>query len=567
MRRILAARTAPAEPAAVAIPTDHAVPAGHARTTGHASSASSASLALPRLAAGVGLAALAAVVALAACAPAAPRAPEPVPALPPVAREFRGVWVATVRNIDWPSSPGLPVAQQKAELLGILDRAAALNLNAVIFQVRPAADAFYRSGLEPWSVWLTGTSGQAPAPEWDPLEFAVAEAHKRGLQLHAWLNPFRARDPAVPSAPGDLVRAHPDLVLRYGSFWWMDPGDAAVRAHSLEVVRDVVRRYDVDGVHIDDYFYPYPENDSAGVAMPFPDDRSWAAYQAGGGTLSRDDWRRKNIDDFVEGMYREVKREKPWVQVGISPFGIWRPDNPPGTRGFDAFARIYADSRKWLENGWLDYFTPQLYWKVDQPGLGYAGILRWWVEHNPRHRNLWPGLFTGRIGNTGRGDWQPAEIEEQIRLTRVQPGATGNVHFSYKVFPANPSGISDRLLAGPYAEPALVPPSPWLGGTAPSAPKLDVARAADGGFALDVTPRGAPPALWVLRVQRGGAWSVRVLPGDLRRLPLPPASTTKAASSAPAADVATDAALDLVAVSGVDRLGNEGPVTVVRPGR
>jgi uncharacterized lipoprotein YddW (UPF0748 family) len=240
---------------------------------------------------------------------------DPSAIAPPVQREFRGVWLVSVGNMDWPSRPGLPVAQQKSELIAILDRAAALNLNAVVFQVRPSADALYASKIEPWSAFLTGAMGQAPVPFYDPLEFAVQEAHARGLELHAWVNPYRAHFPDDKSriVASHIARRRPDLVVRYGPYLWMDPGSSEVRAYTVRVVRDIVKRYDIDGMHIDDYFYPYRERNRRRQEIPFPDARTWRAYRASGGSLTRDDWRRRNVDLLVEQLYKAVKAEKPWV--------------------------------------------------------------------------------------------------------------------------------------------------------------------------------------------------------------------------------------------------------------
>ncbi|HVR44010.1 MAG TPA: family 10 glycosylhydrolase, partial [Thermoanaerobaculia bacterium] len=279
----------------------------------------------------------------------------PLPDAPPeIAREFRGVWVATVKNIDWPSRPGLPAEQQQRELFAILDRAKELNFNAVIFQVRPAGDAMYRSEIEPWSEFLTGEMGRDPG--WDPLAFAVEQAHARGLELHAWLNPYRARhqEPRAPASPTHLSVTHPHLVREYGSYLWMDPGEPEVRERTMAVVLDLVRRYDLDGIHFDDYFYPYPENDAAGAPIEFPDEPSWTRYLAGGGTLARDDWRRENVDRLVRDLSIAIRRDAPRVKFGISPFGNWRPRHPEGIEGFDAYGRIYADSRRWLAEGWVD---------------------------------------------------------------------------------------------------------------------------------------------------------------------------------------------------------------------
>ncbi len=319
--------------------------------------------------------------------------------LPAPAREFRAAWIATVGNSCWPSKPGLTTAQQKAELLAILDRAAALKLNAVIFQVRPACDALYQSSIEPWSEYLTGIQGRAPSPFYDPLAFAVAEAHKRGLELHAWFNPFRAHHAQAvsPIAPNHVSRAHPEWVRPYGKLLWLDPGEPAVRDYSVRVVMDVVKRYDVDGVHFDDYFYPYAETNSAGVKMDFHDDATWKKFGASSG-LARDDWRRHNVDLFINEIYHHIKAEKPWVKFGISPFGIWRPQNPPGIKGFDAYSEIYADSLKWLHEGWCDYFSPQLYWGIEPPAQSFPALLAWWNGQNIRHRHIWPGMDSLKVG-------------------------------------------------------------------------------------------------------------------------------------------------------------------------
>ena len=334
---------------------------------------------------------------------------------PELAREFRAVWVATVGNIDWPSRRGLPAEVQQAELLAILDRAATIGLNAVVFQVRPGADALYPSSLEPWSEYLTGTMGVAPDPYYDPLEFAIREAHLRGMELHAWFNPYRARHPSArsPIASSHISRTHPDLVERYGTHLWMDPGEPEVQDRSVAVILDVVRRYDIDGVHIDDYFYPYQERTPRGRLIPFPDDASFARYRAAGGPLQRNDWRRDNVDRLVERLYREIKQTKRWVKFGISPFGIWRPGYPAQITGLDAYETLYADARKWLANGWLDYFSPQLYWRIGQEAQSYPVLLDWWASQNSLDRHIWPGNYVDRVGSGGVG-WPAEEIVAQI---------------------------------------------------------------------------------------------------------------------------------------------------------
>lgn len=442
---------------------------------------------------------------------------------PPLLREFRGVWVATVSNMDWPSSRTAPVAEQQAELRALFDRAQALKLNAVIFQVRPAADALYKSSIEPWSEFLTGTQGKAPAPAWDPLAFAITEAHARGLELHAWFNPYRAGfvRGRSPAAATHIRTTNPALVKRYGSYWWMDPGEAAVRARTVRVILDVVNRYDIDGVHLDDYFYPYPERDARGREIPFPDAASWAKYRAKGGTLSRDAWRRENVNTLVRELDVAIHEAKPHVRFGISPFGIWRPGFPASVRGFDAYDKIYADARKWLREGWVDYFTPQLYWPTTKVGQAYPVLLDWWASENIKQRHLWPGNYSSRAGLPGASAFPVSDLVEQIRLTRLQPGASGNVHFSMTSFLKNQAGMNDTLLVGPYATPALPPATPWLKAPPPPTPAPRVLRER-GGTQLRLAAQGnAAPWQWVVRLRTDTAWVTMVLPGGTNRWTVP----------------------------------------------
>ena len=476
-----------------------------------------------------------------------PGIPQAQEAPPPVSREFRAAWVATVSNIDWPSRPGLSTWEQQAELIAILNKAVSLHLNAVILQVRTATDALYSSKLEPWSEYLTSQMGRPPEPLYDPLSFAVDEAHKRGLELHAWFNPYRSRHPSAKSelSANHVSETHPELVRTYGRYLWLDPGDSAVRRHSIQVITDVVKRYDIDGVHIDDYFYPYKERDSAGTILDFPDSVTWQRYADGGGTLSRDDWRRSNVDRLVRDLYRGIKAAKPWVKFGISPFGMWRPGYPPQIKGFDAYAELYADSKKWLNEGWLDYFTPQLYWPIAREETSYPALLSWWISENTKHRNMWPGNYTSRVGATGENVWTSQEILDQISTTRLTGGAGGNVHFSMKVFMQNRDSIVDRLLAGPYASPALVPSSPWLDSIPPRAPLARLEKdQATRATKVVLTPRGNEKAwLWVLRYRYGPEWSTMILPGHQTSHMF-----NGGADSAPP---------DQVVVTAVDRTGNE----------
>ncbi|CAN5440060.1 hypothetical protein BH18VER1_BH18VER1_17790 [soil metagenome] len=360
------------------------------------------------------------------------------------AQEFRGAWVASVHNLDWPSRPGLPAAAQQAELIALLDRAAELKLNAILLQVRPASDALYASTREPWSKFLTGTQGISPG--YDPLAFAITTAHTRGIELHAWINPFRAASNAAAKlAPNHISKTHPEWIRRYGAQLWVDPGEPEARAYVLDVIDDIVQRYDVDGVHIDDYFYPYPVKGVSG----FADEKSWKRYGSKSG-LSKADWRRDNINHFVRTMYRTVKQAKPNARVGISPFGIWRPGVPSTTSaGLDAYGQLYADSRKWLAEGWCDYLAPQLYWSIEPAKQSFPALLDWWRAQS-RGTAVWPGIATDRIGAT-----RPAqEIINQIALTRRGTGSAGHIHWSMKSLMQNRGGIAEALKRGPYAEKA-----------------------------------------------------------------------------------------------------------------
>jgi uncharacterized lipoprotein YddW (UPF0748 family) len=478
---------------------------------------------------------------------------------PPVEREFRGAWIATVANIDWPSKPGLPVDEQQRELVRLLDLAVELKLNAVVFQVRPACDALYKSSLEPWSSFLTGRMGRAPQPRYDPLKFAVREAHRRGLELHAWFNPYRALHPSSkgPIDRRHVSRAHPEMVREYGTYLWLDPGEPAAVDHSLAVIMDVVERYDVDGVHFDDYFYPYPINDESGQRVDFPDGASWQQYLAGldgRPPLARDDWRRANVESFLARLYRAIKRAKPWVKFGISPFGIYRPGHPEGIQGFDAYASIYADSRPWLAEPIVDYFSPQLYWPIDQKAQSYPVLLAWWQEQNEHGRHLWPGIFTSKIAEGTQRQWAAEEIVQQIEVTRQQPGATGNIHFSIKALAADRDGIATKLRAGLYAEPALVPASPWLAepGTEPAAPSLAWSgRGSERRLRMQM-PDEKAPWLWVVREKHGDNWTTRILPGHISVI-----DAQLAGSDEPDGERAK------IVVSAVDRLGIEGPATKI----
>ncbi|HEY5893265.1 MAG TPA: family 10 glycosylhydrolase [Chthoniobacterales bacterium] len=400
---------------------------------------------------------------------AAPDPPEPV-------REFRGTWVASVFNLDWPSSSKLSAAAQQAELINILNRAQRLRLNAVILQVRPSSDALYRSSYEPWSAFLTGRMGGDPG--YDPLAFAVAEAHKRGLQLHAWFNPFRALATKTGGvAPNHISQRRPQWIVPFGTQLWLDPGIPEAREYVVRVILDAVSRYDIDGVHLDDYFYPYP---IAG-RPEFPDAVSWRRYGQGSG-MTRSEWRRENVNHFVRDLYGAIKSEKRDVLFGISPFGIWRPGVPATiSAGLDAYETLCADSRKWLQNGWVDYLAPQLYWPIQPAEQSFPVLLRWWADQNEKNRHLWPGIATERIGSNRPA----AEQIRQIQFVRRTIADPGHIHWSNKSLARNQGGIATLLAQDAYSEPAVVPASPWLDRDRGSKPSLKLASNGAGQPAID----------------------------------------------------------------------------------
>jgi uncharacterized lipoprotein YddW (UPF0748 family) len=396
------------------------------------------------------------------------------------------------------------------------------------------ADAVYRSSLEPWSEFLTGEMGKPQ--DFDPLEFLVAEAHKRGILVHAWFNPYRAYHPAAKTISNDHVaRRKPTFVRQYGRYMWLDPTSPDAQKHSIAVIEDVVRRYDIDGVHFDDYFYPYAERDAAGKDIDFPDDQNWLAYQNGGGKLSRGDWRRANVNTFIEEVGRAVKRIKPDVVYGISPFGIWKPMPEKGITGFNAYDALYADARKWLQDGTVDYLAPQLYWETAREGQSFPVLLEWWKSQNTKSRHIWPGIATYRIGS--RPTFTADEIKAQIALTRKTPETMGNIQFSFKWLQRDLGGVRNTL-DGLYRRNAIIPESNWLKVERPISPTVKIEK--DKKY-LNVrwTERGRRRAFWfVVYAKDRSGWSYSVVPASEHSMSL-----------------SRDRKIDRVLVRSVDRLG------------
>lgn len=401
--------------------------------------------------------ALASVAAGGAAGPAARAAVRPGPSARAAAAEFRGMWIATVSNVDWPSQSGLSAQKQRTQLLRLLDSAVARRLNVVILQVRPAADALWPSTLEPWSQWLTGEQGVDPG--WDPLGTAVAEAHARGLELHAWFNPYRVANHTDPErlVPEHPARRNPGWAVEYGGKLFYNPGLPEVRRFVQDAMLDAVSRYPVDGVHWDDYFYPYPVE-----GEEFDDDEAYEEY--GGDFDSRADWRRHNTDTLVREMAARLRQVRPAARFGVSPFAVWRnsdrdPAGSPTRAGLGTYDDLYADTRKWVTEGWIDYIVPQAYWHIGHPTADYADVVPWWAR---TVAGTGVDLYVGEAlyrcdADSPTAAWRdPAELSRHLRFAGGHPEVRGHAYFSAKQVAADPNGAMARVVADHYG--SVVPP-------------------------------------------------------------------------------------------------------------
>jgi uncharacterized lipoprotein YddW (UPF0748 family) len=471
----------------------------------------------------------------------------PAQTTPKVEREFRAVWMATVDNIDFPSKKTLTINEQKAELIRDLELAKKLRLNAIVFQVRPMCDALYQSEIEPWSEFLTGEMGKPQ--KFDPLKFVVDEAHKRGILVHAWFNPYRAFHPAAKTVSANHIsKRRPGLVRKYGKYLWLDPSDREVQQYSLSVVLDVVKRYDIDGVHFDDYFYPYPEKDANGNKIEFPDDKNWQEYLETAQKMSndrtrriplkRDEWRRANVNQFIESVGREIKKIKPEIMYGISPFGIWQPAPERGITGFNAYAELYADARKWLQDGTIDYFAPQLYWETARQGQSFPVLLDWWKAQNTKKRHLWAGIAAYRIGSNA--NFTADEIINQVKITRKSPETLGTIQFSFKSLRRNLGNIQAKISERAFQKDALIPLTSWIKTAKPLAPKVTVKKEADK-VKVTWTEQGTKKAFrFVVYAKDKNGWSYSILPAAQKSIIL-----------------SAERKIEKIIVTSVDRLGNE----------
>jgi uncharacterized lipoprotein YddW (UPF0748 family) len=385
--------------------------------------------------------------------------------------EFRGVWVATVNNIDWPSQPGLPVEVQKKEAVDILNLHQSLGMNAIILQIRPCSDAFYPSPLEPWSRYLTGIPGKSPEPFYDPLQFWIEECHLRNMELHAWLNPYRiAQHAGEPLAYDHKIFSKPEWAIVYDDKILFDPGIPGTREYVASVVSDIIRRYDVDGIHMDDYFYPYP------TSIPFPDEESFRKYNRAFPPEEKMAWRRENVDILIKMIHDSIQAIKPYVKLGISPFGVWRNlrDDPEGsatTAGVTNFDDLHADIRKWLQKGWIDYVVPQIYWEIGHKAADFETLCKWWND-NAFGKQLFIGMAPFKLGRTATVQaWRkPGQMPAQMEILRKYPNITGCIFFSSKSFNKDLLGFQDSLRRRFFRNQSLTPPIPANTADSPAAP-------------------------------------------------------------------------------------------------
>ena len=394
--------------------------------------------------------------------------------------EMRGAWIATSFNIDWPSQPGLPIERQKMEFDSLLDVLKAMNMNAVFVQVRPSGDAMYRSPNVPWSKFLTGQQGVPPPDStYDPMEYMIKAAHDRRMEFHAWLNPYRATldlDTAALSPLHPLRSLPPNRkaqwFFRYGRRYYFNPANPSVQQYLVNVVKDIVLRYDVDGIHFDDYFYPYKE---AGETLN--DYNEFASDPRGFATI--EDWRRDNVSRLVSQVSANIRKIKPYVRFGIGPFGVWRNRDRDPVMGSDTRAGVtcyddlYADVLLWLKNGWIDYVAPQLYWSIGFVPADYEKLVDWWSK-NTYGKQLYIGHAAYKINNAPNDiNWtRPDEIKRQITLNRSNPNVNGSIFFSTRPLIRNPLGVQDSLINDLFKTQALVPPVVALSKIPPATPQI-----------------------------------------------------------------------------------------------
>jgi len=416
----------------------------------------------------------------------------------PPKRELRAIWIATVANIDWPLQRNQTPTQYRRDYQKLLDVAQGAGINAVFVQIRPVSDAFYKSDLEPWSKYLTNQQGKAPADGQDPLPFLINEAHRRGMEFHAWFNPYRATMDSVRRtlAASHPLKRHPEWFIKYNGQYLYNPGMPEVREHITQVIMDVVRRYDIDAVHFDDYFYPYPE-----AGQTLHDEAAYRDYNPDS-IPKLADWRRRNVDILIHDLHDSIQTAKRWVKFGISPFGVWMnksKDFPEGSAtraGQPSYANLYADTRGWLQKGWIDYIVPQLYWSTNFRLCPYPVLVEWWARNRfDRHLYIGHGMY--RMLESTRSDttWRnPRELPRQVRLNRSYHGdVAGSVFFSARSLVKNPLGTTDSLRRDLFLNPALVPTMPWKDALPPAPVAQALLNRANAQVTLTWQPGPAAP--------------------------------------------------------------------------
>ncbi|WP_459517774.1 glycoside hydrolase family 10 protein [Aquirufa aurantiipilula] len=390
-------------------------------------------------------------------------------------RELRGVWVATVQNIDWPSARNYNSIKQREEFIDLIDSHHQTGMNAIFVQVRCAADALYAKSTEPWSAYLSGFQGQAPSPYYDPLEFMIEQSHERGMEFHAWLNLNRATMSAKTILSSDhLARRHPEWLFSYNGQLILNFGIPQVRHYIAELVKNLIKNYDVDGVHFDDYFYPYPIKGAT-----IPDEKTFQQYKFPEESLA--DWRRRNVNMLIQEIAETVKSTKPKVKFGISPFGIWRhqsidqEDGSPTRAGLQSYDDLFADTELWIRKGWVDYLAPQLYWGTTHRVAPYKALATWWSEHS-FDRPIYMGHAAYHLSDL----WAPAELAKQLSISRSLPKVQGAIYFSSRQISQNTKGWRDSLRTKHFEHIALVPPMLWIDSIAPTAPhQVNLAKQKD----------------------------------------------------------------------------------------
>ncbi len=399
---------------------------------------------------------------------------------PDTLREFRGVWVATTKRIDYPQKATTDANTLKSNYITLLSQYKNAGYNAVVFQVRPAADAFFKSPYEPWSEWLTGKQGRAPVPEFDPLTFMVERTHAQKMEFHAWFNPFRA---VATTQYADVCANHisntkPEWFFSYGGSKYFDPGIPEVREYLIKVIVDVVKRYDIDGVHFDDYFYPYPVQGDNKKFIELPDDKTFQKYK--GNFTDKAAWRRNNVNVFIRDCNAAIKKEKAWIKFGVGPAGVWRNkrEDPDGseTNSLSAYDYLYADVLTWLKNGWIDYAAPQIYWNINHQYNQFEKCVRWWDNH-AYGRNIYIGLGAYNQENGGANGWNdPNEIPNQINITRKYPNVQGIITYRSTTITKNPMNMVTSVKQKCFNRDVMMPKMPWLENS-PNSPEATIIKA------------------------------------------------------------------------------------------